>query len=301
MLLLDGSPLAGLKHLRSGKVREVYDLGTELLLVATDRISAFDVVMANGIPNKGRILNTMSAFWFAQLRDVIPNHIIDCSTSALEERAPGQGELLAGRSVICRKTQPLPVECVARGYITGSLYKDYKRDGSGVNGLDLPDGLLDGSRLPEPIFTPATKAEEGHDENISFKQMADIIGLQTAEKLRDTTLSLYSKAAEYALTKGLILADTKFEFGWDGDELVWIDEALTPDSSRYWDLENWAPGQQQPSFDKQFVRDYLEQIQWNKQPPGPTLPNDVVEKTEAKYREAFRKVVGVELEAYSLE
>lgn len=295
MLLMDGQSLVDLKNPKRGKVREIYDLGSSLLLVATDRISAFDVVMANGIPDKGKILNQMSIFWFEKLASIGPHHLVSYSNEDLRAIAPNDWQKLTGRSAIVRKTKPLPVECIARGYITGSLYKEYMASGGRVHGLELPDGLLDGSKLPEPIFTPATKAESGHDENISFNQMVDLVGGDAAAYLRSWTLRLYQFAAGFAESKGLILADTKFEFGEDNGELIWIDEALTPDSSRYWEATSYAPGRAQPSFDKQYVRDYLETINWDKKPPGPTLPDQVVDMTRAKYLDAYRRIVGKDL------
>lgn len=280
--------LPGLPSPKIGKVREVYDLGNELLIVATDRISAFDVVMENGIPDKGRILNLMSAWWFDKLRDVCPNHVISVADEEISKRAP-QPELL-GRSTIAQKCRPLPVECVARGYISGSLFKEYRLGGGGVHGLNLPEGLIESARLPEPIFTPATKAEEGHDENIDWTRTVDLVGREVAEKAREWTLTLYQRAADHAASVGLVLADTKFEFGLTDDGLVWIDEALTPDSSRYWPTDLYRAGGPQPSFDKQYVRDYLESIGWDKTPPGPRLPDGVVERTRAKYLEAYERV-----------
>lgn len=288
--------LQGLPEPRRGKVREVYDLGNELLIVATDRISAFDVIMANGVPDKGRILTHMSGFWFERLSDVCPHHVI--STDDLEVQARlGDRWMkdLAGRSTLAVKARPLAIECVARGYLTGSLYKEYRAQGGTIHGLTLPAGLRDGDRLPTPIFTPATKAEAGHDENLSFDQAAEIVGFPTAEKVRDLTLTLYGRAAAHAESCGLILADTKFEFGWAGDDLIWIDEALTPDSSRYWPADGWQPGVSLPSYDKQFVRDYLESIGWDKQPPGPALPEEVVQKTREKYLEAYRLITSREM------
>jgi phosphoribosylaminoimidazole-succinocarboxamide synthase len=284
--------LHGLPAPRIGKVREVYDLGDAMLIVATDRISAFDVVMANGIPDKGQILNQMSAFWFDKLSSVCPNHILSVDDAVIQERLTQPQPELAGRAMLAKKAKPLTIECVARGYIAGSLFKEYRIQGGGVHGLSLPDGLVDSSKLPEPIFTPATKAEEGHDENISFEQAVDRVGRETAELVRKWTLELYSKAVEHAATKGLILADTKFEFGESEDGIILIDEVLTPDSSRYWDASLYEPGHAQPSYDKQYVRDYLETISWNKQPPGPTLPAEVVANTRAKYVQAFELVTG---------
>lgn len=285
MSVVLATSLPSLPPPRVGKVREVYDLGEELLIVATDRISAFDVIMANGIPDKGRILTQLSAFWFEMLSDVIPNHVI--SMDLAHEFSD-----LQGRAMRARKAKPLPIECVARGYISGSLLKEYRAQGQNVHGLNLPEGLVEASQLPEPIFTPATKAEEGHDENLSFAGAVNLVGRETAEYVRDKTLELYQRARDYAAGRGLILADTKFEFGETADGIIWIDEALTPDSSRYWPADAYAPGVAQPSFDKQYVRDYLETLNWNKQPPGPTLPEDVVSKTRTKYVEAYERITG---------
>jgi phosphoribosylaminoimidazole-succinocarboxamide synthase len=284
--------LKGLPPPRVGKVREVYDLGNEMLIVATDRISAFDVVMGNGIPDKGKVLNQMSAFWFELLEDVCPNHVISFEDSTIQARLGQPHPEITGRSMVAKKATPLTIECVARGYISGSLYKEYRAQGGAVHGLDLPEGLTDSAKLPEPIFTPATKAQEGHDENISFSEAVNRVGKETAEKVRDWTLELYSRAAKHAATKGLILADTKFEFGETEEGIILIDEVLTPDSSRYWDAAFYEPGHAQPSFDKQYVRDFLETLNWNKQPPGPILPPEVVANTRAKYVQAFELVVG---------
>ena len=294
-VLLETS-LPGLPTPRRGKVREVYDLGENLLIVSSDRISAFDVIMANGIPDKGRVLNQMSAFWFDRLNDVCPNHIISVDDQVIADALGNTFDSLKGRSVLARKAKPLTIECVARGYIAGSLFKEYRKSGGNIHGLDLPDGLLDGSKLNEPIFTPATKAEEGHDENISFAEAADRVGTEVANQVRDWTLTLYAQARDYAAEKGLILADTKFEFGLTDDGIIWIDEALSPDSSRYWEASGYAPGGAQPSFDKQYVRDYLETLNWNKQPPGPELPPDVVQNTRLKYLEAFERITGKPLD-----
>jgi len=284
--------LFGLPAPQVGKVREVYDLGDELLIVATDRISAFDCVMANGIPDKGRILNLMSGFWFEKFANVCPNHVISVDDGEVQKRCRHAEPELAGRATIAKKAAPLAIECVARGYIAGSLFKEYRTRGGGVHELDLPAGLVDSAKLPEPIFTPATKAQEGHDENISFRQAADIVGKETAEFVMAKTLEIFSLASTYAAVKGLILADTKFEFGETADGILWIDEALTPDSSRFWDARLYEPGKSQPSYDKQFVRDYLETIDWNKQPPAPVLPPEIVRKTREKYVEAFERVTG---------
>jgi len=276
-----------------GKVRDIYDLGDKLLIVATDRLSAFDVVLPTPIPDKGRVLTQLSLFWFDLLKDVIPNHVL----SATDFPAPfdAHREELAGRSMVVRKTQPLAIECVVRGYVSGSGWKDYRSTGK-ICGIALPQGLRESDRLPEALFTPSTKATSGHDENISFEQAATLIGKDLAERLRDVSLEIYRRAAAYVEPRGVILADTKFEFGLLNNELIWIDEALTPDSSRFWPADQYKPGGAQPSFDKQFVRDYLERIQWPKTPPGPDLPSDVVAATRAKYREAYRILVGHELD-----
>jgi phosphoribosylaminoimidazole-succinocarboxamide synthase len=284
---------AGLLPSARGKVRDIYDLGDRLLLVATDRLSAFDVVMPTPIPDKGRVLTQLSLFWFNLLRDVIPNHVL----SATEFPPPydKHAEDLVGRSMVVRKTHPLPIECVARGYLSGSGWKEYQANGT-TCGIKLPAGLRESGKLPEPIFTPATKAVSGHDENISFDRAAEIIGRPLAEQVRATTLEIYRRASAHAEPRGILLADTKFEFGLLDGKLIWIDEALTPDSSRFWPASQYSPGGPQPSFDKQFVRDYLERIRWPKTPPGPELPPDVVQGTRSKYREAYRILVGHELE-----
>jgi phosphoribosylaminoimidazole-succinocarboxamide synthase len=287
--------LPGARKLRSGKVRELFDLGEELLMVTTDRLSAFDVVMANGVPGKGRALNGMSAFWFERLASIVPHHMITPSDAEVSARLGRDDPRLRGRAMVVRRADPIPVECVVRGCITGSLFKEYLSSGGTVHGLDLPPGLRDGDRLPQPVFTPATKAESGHDRNIGFDEVVDAAGGEVAGWLRDTALRLYAEAASYAATRGLILADTKFEFGLTPDGPVWIDEALTPDSSRYWDAALWSPGGPQPGFDKQSVRDWLEASGWDKRPPGPRLPEDVVAKTRAKYLEAYARIVGREL------
>lgn len=272
-----------------GKVRDIYEVGDRLLIVATDRLSAFDVVLPTPIPDKGKVLTQLSLFWFEKLRDVVPNHIIS-ATDFEGELAPYAASL-AGRTMLVRKTDPAPVECVVRGYISGSGWKDYQKTGA-ICGIPLPKGLRESDKLPEPIFTPSTKATTGHDENISFDQTVELVGTSLAEKLRDTSLEIYRRGVEHAATRGIIIADTKFEFGTIGDELIWIDEALTPDSSRFWPADEYQPGKAQPSFDKQYVRDYLERIGWNKQPPGPALPDDVVQATRDKYREAYERVTG---------
>jgi phosphoribosylaminoimidazole-succinocarboxamide synthase len=285
---------AGIAPMARGKVRDIYDLGDRLLLVATDRLSAFDVVMPTPIPDKGRVLTQLSLFWFDLLKDIIPNHVL--STTDFPAPFDRFREELAGRSMVVKKTQPLPIECVARGYLSGSGWKEYKATGK-ICGIPLPPGLRESDKLPEVIFTPATKAATGHDENISFKQASEMIGKDLSEMVRDITLDIYARASAHAAPRGILLADTKFEFGLLHGELIWIDEALTPDSSRFWPADQYRPGGPQPSFDKQFVRDYLERIQWPKTPPGPDLPPDVVAATRAKYRDAFRILVGRELDA----
>lgn len=297
MVLTEAPKLDQAQHILSGKVREIYQVDGALLLLATDRISAFDVVMASGVPDKGAILNQMSAFWFDRLSSICPNHVIATSDEDMERWLSDRDiSLVSGRATICRKAKTIPIECVVRGYITGSLYKEYLKTGRGTYELDLPEGLVDGDRLPEPIFTPATKAESGHDENISFKQAASAVGIETAMFLRETSLRIFKAASAHAAAAGLILADTKFEFGQlDSGEIIWIDEALTPDSSRYWRTEHWRPGQSQSGYDKQFVRDYLESINFSKQPPGPVLPPDVIDRTRNLYQEAFRLITGQEL------
>jgi len=284
---------AGIAPAARGKVRDIYDLGDRLLIVATDRLSAFDVVMPTPIPDKGRVLTQLSLFWFQLLRDVIPNHVL--SSTNFPAPFDKHANDLAGRSMLVRKTQPLPIECVARGYLSGSGWKEYRTTGR-VCGIPLPAGLQESDRLPEPIFTPATKATSGHDENISFERVGNLIGKDLADKVRSITLEIYRRAAAYAEPRGILVADTKFEFGLLNDELIWIDEALTPDSSRFWPASQYKPGGPQPSFDKQYVRDYLERIRWPKTPPGPELPPDVVAGTRAKYREAYRILVGRELD-----
>jgi phosphoribosylaminoimidazole-succinocarboxamide synthase len=283
------SHLPDLPLLVRGKVRDVYEDGRWLLIVATDRISAFDFVLATGIPDKGRILTQMTLFWLDFLRPVVPSHFRSTETSALPPE-------FTGRSMWVHRAQMFPLECVARGYLAGSGWKDYQRTGE-LCGIRLPPGLKESGALPEPIFTPATKAPSGHDENISFEQAAGIVGEQTAARLRDLTLALYRKAAEYARTRGIIIADTKFEFGVVDGQIVLADEVLTPDSSRFWPADQYEPGHAQPSFDKQYVRDYLESIHWNKQAPAPGLPEDVALRTSEKYKEAYRRLTGLDPDA----
>ena len=283
--------LPGFSLWRRGKVRDVYDLGDRLLIVATDRLSAFDVVLPTGIPGKGVVLTQMSLFWFDLLKDVVPNHVITADVSEYGPELARHRDQLEGRSMIVVKTDVLPIECVVRGYLVGSGWKDYKSTGA-VCGIALPAGLRESERLDPPIFTPATKAETGHDENIPFETMESTVGRERAAEARRTTLEIYSRARAHAEARGIILADTKFEFGVKDGRLVWIDEALTPDSSRFWPRDGYAPGRSQPSFDKQFVRDYLETLDWNKQAPGPELPADVVARTVEKYWEAFDRLRG---------
>jgi phosphoribosylaminoimidazole-succinocarboxamide synthase len=277
--------LANLKPPRRGKVRDIYDLGTELLIVSTDRISAFDWVLPNGIPNKGEVLTQVSAFWFQKLSSIVPNHLISCRWEDFPPTIQSHHSLLEARSMLVHKTRVIPIECVVRGYLAGSGWNEYQKTKT-VCGVRLPDGLLRCSQLPYPIFTPATKVESGHDVNISESEMARRVGFELTEKLRDVSLRIYAEAAEYALGRGIIIADTKFEFGMDEENnLVWIDEALTPDSSRFWPKDQYQPGRDQPSFDKQVVRNYLETTGWDKQSPPPPLPDDVVKLTSEKYLE----------------
>jgi len=280
---------------RQGKVRDIYDAGDTLLLVATDRISAFDYVLGSGIPDKGKVLTQLSAFWFDYTRSIVANHVIETDAARFPPALRRHADILAGRSMLVRKTNPVPIECVARGYLSGSGWKDYMATGA-VCGVQLPEGLRESDRLPQPIFTPATKATTGHDINISEADAAGIVGAALLERLKSLTMALYAAGAEHAERCGILLADTKFEFGTMPDgEVILIDEVMTPDSSRYWPKDQYNPGRPQPSFDKQFVRDYLEQIHWNKQPPVPSLPDDVVAKTREKYVEAFRRLSGREL------
>jgi len=292
MAALRETNFPGLAPCARGKVRDIYDLGDQLLIVATDRLSAFDVVMPTPIPDKGKVLTQISVFWFDLLKDAIPNHLL--SADNFPSPFEAYRDQLAGRSMLVRKTNPLPIECVVRGYLSGSAWKEYTAAGK-VCGIALPPGLRESDKLPEPIFTPASKAATGHDENISFDHAAYLIGRPLAERVRAVSLEIYNRDAAYAAPRGVILADTKFEFGQLKNDLIWIDEALTSDSSRFWPASQYQPGGAQPSFDKQFVRDYLERIRWPKTPPGPELPPDVVAATRAKYREAYRLLVGHEL------
>ncbi|MBI2829250.1 MAG: phosphoribosylaminoimidazolesuccinocarboxamide synthase [Acidobacteria bacterium] len=288
--------LNGLAPHRQGKVRDIYDVDDALLMIATDRISAFDYVLGSGIPDKGKVLTQLSAFWFDKTRDIVPNHVLETDVRRYPRELGQYADVLAGRSMLVRKTSPVPVECVARGYLSGSGWRDYVATGA-VCGVRLPPGLRESDRLPEPIFTPATKATSGHDVNISETDAGRLIGAKLIEKLRSLTMALYAFGAAHADRCGILMADTKFEFGLTPDgEILLIDEVMTPDSSRYWPKDQYNPGRAQPSFDKQFVRDYLEQIRWNKQPPVPSLPNDVVARTREKYLEAFRRLSGRELD-----
>ncbi|HTI68419.1 MAG TPA: phosphoribosylaminoimidazolesuccinocarboxamide synthase [Candidatus Limnocylindria bacterium] len=286
--------LPGIRKLKSGKVREVFDLGDQLLFVASDRISAFDCVMPNGIPRKGEVLTQLSHFWFDLTESWLPNHRVAKASDPLPAVLAPFAAQLAGRSMIVCKAQPLAIECVVRGYLAGSGWKEYRSQGT-VCGIKLPPGLTECSELPAPIFTPATKAETGHDENIPFEQASEIVGARIAEQARDLSLKLYAFARHYARERGIIIADTKFEFGLFNGQLILIDEALTPDSSRFWPADQYAPGRNQPSFDKQFVRDYLESLTWDKRPPAPALPESVVAKTQEKYLEAYQRLTGKEL------
>ncbi len=285
-----------LKLHASGKVRDVYNIDDQqLLFVASDRISAFDYILATGIPHKGRVLNQISLFWFDYLADIVPNHLITADVERYPAAARKYAEQLRGRSMLVRRAEMFPVECVVRGYISGSAWKEYKATGK-VSGISLPPGLKESDAFPEPIFTPSTKATTGHDENISFDQMCEIVGVETASHLRDLTLRVYKKAAAYARQRGIIIADTKFEFGRTAQGITLADEVLTPDSSRFWPADKYQPGRAQDSYDKQYVRDYLEQIHWNKQPPAPALPPEVARRTSEKYLEAYFQLTGRKLD-----
>ena len=287
--------LPNFELLGRGKVRDIYAIEDHLLIIATDRISAFDFILGNGIPGKGKVLTQMSLFWFEFMGDVVSNHLVTARVEEFPSDLNEYADVLRGRSMLVKKAQPIPVECVVRGYLAGSSWKEYQFSQS-VCGIKLPPGLQESSKLPEPIFTPATKAMSGHDENIPFEKVVDLVGRKRAESLKKWTLDIYRSAADYALTKGIIIADTKLEFGIFQDEIILIDEVLTPDSSRFWPATDYVAGQAQESFDKQFVRDYLEQIGWNKQPPAPSLPQWVVEATSQKYQEAFERLTGQKLQ-----
>jgi len=285
--------------LKKGKVRNVYDLGRELLFVTSDRISAFDVILPSGIPDKGKVLNMISVFWFEFTKGIIKNHVITANPDemvSMEECLAPYKDMLAGRSMLVKKAEPIMAECVVRGYISGSAWKDYQKTGM-VCGIKLPEGLKNSQKLPEPIFTPSTKADVGHDMNISEEEMAEIVGKDVISLLKEKSLALYTAASVYALSKGIIIADTKFEFGKIGEEIILMDEALTPDSSRFWPKDDYEPGRVQKSFDKQFVRDYLETLDWDKTPPGPILPEDISLKTSEKYKEAYKILTGKELKS----
>jgi len=285
-----------LKLQTSGKVRDVYHLDSaHLLFVATDRISAFDYVLATGIPHKGRVLTQISLFWFDFLRDLVPNHMVAADVERFPAGAQKYADQLRGRSMMVMRAEMFPVECVVRGYVSGSAWKEYKASGR-VCGIQLPGGLKESDKLPDPIFTPATKATSGHDENIPFEEMTRIVGVELSTQLRDVSLKIYKKAADYARQKGIIIADTKFEFGMTSKGITLADEVLTPDSSRFWPADNYQPGRAQDSYDKQYVRDYLEEIRWNKQPPAPALPSEVAHRTSEKYLEAFHQLTGRELD-----
>ncbi len=284
-----------LKFLKRGKVRDMYDLGEHFLIIATDRLSAFDVVMPQPIPFKGKVLNQISNFWFEQVKNIVPNHLVATRVEDFPSECQQYAEELRGRSIVVKKATPLPVECIVRGYLAGSGWNEYKKTKT-VCGISLPDGLVESSKLPEPIFTPSTKADVGHDENISFEQAVSMIGKEIAEKVRDISIAVYQRASKIAEQRGIILADTKMEFGFFDNQLIIIDELLTPDSSRFWSVNNYHPGKSQDSFDKQFVRDYLLSINFNKQPPGPIMPDDIIQKTSDLYREALKRLTGKDVE-----
>ncbi len=284
-----------LKLVKRGKVRDIYDLGESLLIVSTDRISAFDVVMDDPIPDKGKILNQMSLFWFDLLKDIIENHVITSDPEEYPDVCKKYKKELEGRSMLVKKAVPLKIECIVRGYLAGSGWKEYKEKGS-ICGIKLPGGLKQAERLPEPIFTPSTKAEKGHDENITFDEAKKIVGDKIAEEIREISIEIYKRGSRFAEERGIIIADTKFEFGLCDGKLILIDEVLTPDSSRFWPKEEYTPGRPQKSFDKQFLRDYLESIGWSKEPPPPKLPLEIIEKTRKRYLEAFRRITGKNLE-----
>jgi phosphoribosylaminoimidazole-succinocarboxamide synthase len=284
----------GVEPVASGKVREIYDLGDHLMIVATDRISAFDVVMPNGIPGRGRVLTKLSIFWFGLLGDLVPNHFVSDDTADLPGPFRAHADTLENRFMLVKKASPLPVECVVRGYLAGAGWRDYAANGA-LFGRAVPGGLKEADRLPEPVFTPTTKAHEGHDLPLNDDQVEDLVGPHVADWIKETSLQLYGRGLEYALPRGIVLADTKFEFGWLGDDLILIDEVFTPDSSRFWPREEYQPGRSQRSFDKQFVRDYLDGLDWDKRPPGPELPPDIVERTAQLYREALRRLTGQDL------
>ena len=292
---ISNQELPGIPKVNQGKVREIFGLDNYLLIVATDRISAFDVILSNAIPHKGKVLTQLSAFWFSRLASIVENHLISVKTEEFPASLEPFRESLEGRSMLVRKCEPLPIECVVRGYLAGSGWKEYRQSET-ICGIKLPGGLKEADELPEPVFTPSTKATSGHDENISFEQVVEIVGSEIAQRVREFSIQIYNHARRYAMDRGIIICDTKFEFGLQGSDLLLIDEVLTPDSSRFWPAEHYQPGQSQPSFDKQFVRDYLETFDWDKKPPGPTLPDDVVEATSSRYLEAYALLTGEQLE-----
>lgn len=287
--------LKGVKLFKRGKVRDTYEVGGNLLMIATDRISAFDVVLPDGIPYKGIVLTQLSLFWFDRMKDIIPNHVITGNVSEFPEEVAEFSGLLRGRSILVKKAEPIPVECVVRGYLSGSAWKEYRERGR-VCGIELPKGMRESEELPEPIFTPATKEEVGHDVNISEAELVGRVGKELAAELKESSIRIYERASEMARKRGLIIADTKFEFGRAGGEVILIDELLTPDSSRFWPGDSYSPGRPQPSFDKQYVRDYLESIKWNKKPPAPALPKEIVEGTSRRYVEAYERITGKKFE-----
>ncbi|MFA5357266.1 MAG: phosphoribosylaminoimidazolesuccinocarboxamide synthase [Candidatus Omnitrophota bacterium] len=286
--------LEGLKLHKRGKVRDLYDLGDKLLIVSTDRISCFDVILPSGIPHKGHVLTQLSCFWFDFIKDIIPNHLISCDVNDYPGQLDRHKTMLKGRSMLVKKTKPLPLECVVRGYLSGSGWKEYRQKGS-VCGIKLPEGLGESDKLPQVLFTPSTKADAGHDLNVDQEYAEGLVGKDTASRLREISISIYKKAGEYASQRGIIIADTKFEFGMEGDDIILIDEALTPDSSRFWPADLYAAGAPQPSFDKQFVRDYLEGLGWDKNPPAPSLPDEIIRKTTDKYLQAYKGLTGKDI------
>jgi len=294
-VIVNQTDFSDLKLVNRGKVRDIYDLGEHLMIVTSDRISAFDVIMEEPIPRKGIVLTQISKYWFDLMTDMVPNHLVSTDVNEFPASTHKYADVLEGRSMLVKKAQPLPVECIVRGYLSGSGWKEYKQQGS-VCGIELPKGLVESDKLEEPIFTPSTKAEIGdHDENIPYSKMVDMIGQELADKVRDISLAIYCKARDMAAEKGIIIADTKFEFGLVDDQLIWIDEALTPDSSRFWPADEYTPGGPQPSFDKQFLRDYLETLDWGKVAPPPQLPEEIVNKTSEKYQEALLRIAGLKL------
>ncbi len=293
-MVLKQTDLPGIKQVARGKVRDIFEVGEHLLIVATDRLSAFDVVLPDPIPDKGKVLTQLSKFWFDRFRGLVPNHVVETDVERFPASLAPYREQLRGRAMLVRRARPLPVECVVRGYLAGSGWNDYQKTGF-VCGVMLPAGMKQAAKLPEPIFTPSTKATSGHDENITQEQAAALVGADVASQIQDASLAIYRKAAEYALGRGIIIADTKFEFGIYGGQVMWIDEALTPDSSRFWSVKEYQVGMSPPSFDKQFVRDYLLSIKWDKTPPAPQLPPDVIKGTSDRYREAYRLITGSEL------